>query len=154
LTKELAEADAADVMPLGHDDSLGLFSRLAEFAHEPGAALVLKISSLPSRVATTIVPRLLEWSPDCSLQSHAGNGVTIVRFPAFSSAEITTQIIGRIRPLAVEGSGTASVLSSDFPNEWTRAAAWGTPGSAMDVMSAVKAKFDPRGILNPGRNLV
>jgi FAD/FMN-containing dehydrogenase len=43
------------------------------------------------------------------------------------------------------------VLSNPSGNEMTHQSAWGGLDSPFTLMSAVKQKFDPKNILNPGR---
>jgi glycolate oxidase FAD binding subunit len=127
-----------------------LLHRLREFPAEPGAALVVKINVPASR--TIEMTRLAtEIQPDCSIQAHAGNGVLLVRMPAFPSGGISRLWVGRLQPAAQDAGGSALILSCSQPGELTRQAVWGGAANAAMLMEAVHRQFDPKNLLNPGR---
>lgn len=131
-----------------------LWEHLVEFpVRQPSdngaAAAVLQIGVLPSDTVG-IVEQLLRFDPACSVQAHAGNGVLRVR-PSLAAAELATVLRKQLRPAVAEANGSLVVLSAPQGCELDRAAVWGPPTGAAAVMQAIKERFDPKGILNPGR---
>lgn len=130
---------------------------------EAGAALVLRMSALPSEMGTLFeeadVLRGLtsgEISPDAGLRFSADVATGILRVAAFgdqgtigSLASWTSALTDlRERLELVGGSLTISCGPADLMRD---VGAWGTKGGAWEIMSGLKAEFDPSGILAPGR---
>ena len=57
----------------------------------------------------------------------------------------------KLRPAVAELGGKLVVLSTPGNGELTCDDIWGPPGDAAALMRAVKDRFDPAGVLNPGR---
>ncbi len=133
--------DAQAAATLWHD--------LAEFAQAGDAPLVLKASLLPSRT-TEFVALVLDIDPEASVQAHAGNGIVVARFAKFDPGDVSQALIGRLQPAARLAGGHAVVLSTTMGG-LTRQAIWGPVDEDVVWMQKVKAQFDPKGLLNPGR---
>ena len=97
-----------------------------------------------------LVGRLIQYDPDCTIQAHAGTGVIIVRFANFHASDLTTFRVGQLRPAAIQAGGALSILSSEI-GDLTSQIVWGGRVASSGLMEQIKQKFDPRGILNPGR---
>ena len=155
LQAELVSASRADVLILDRIAGDSLLNSQIEFSDRGIAAggdstpLTAKITALPSAV-TQLVARLLQYDPDCTIQAHAGTGVIIVRFAKFQASDLTTFLIGQLRPAAIRAGGGLSILSSEF-EDLTSQIVWGGRVASSGLMEQIKQKFDPRGILNPGR---
>ena len=53
------------------------------------------------------------WSqidPNCSIQSHAGNGIVIARMTQFGAGGLSKMLVGRLQPAAAEHGGHVTVL--------------------------------------------
>jgi glycolate oxidase FAD binding subunit len=57
----------------------------------------------------------------------------------------------RLRPAAIAAGGNLVVLSSPNGTTLTANEIWGPPPNGAMVMRALRQRFDPDGILNPGR---
>ena len=94
---------------------------------------------------------------NCGLQSvvmaHAGSGVVWALFlPAPEPAPVDT-LAGALEGLRREAAaeeGSLVVLDAP-PAVKRRLDVWGPPGGGLGMMRRLKAEFDPRGLLNPGR---
>ncbi len=62
-----------------------------------------------------------------------------------------SRLVGQLRAIAVAHGGTMTVLKRPDGVELTAADLWGPPGPEIRIMRAIKERFDPRNILNPGR---
>lgn len=122
----------------------------------PGAPqfLVLKGS-----VPLTRVPELMGRGEGLAGQRHlpcqavaeAGSG--IVRFyvdVASAPPERAADYVETVRGVAAELGGHLVVLEAPLPVK-RRVDVWGPVGKALRLMQGLKAQFDPKGILNPGR---
>lgn len=122
----------------------------------PGAprSLVLKGS-----VPLTRVPELMSRGEGLAGQRHlpcqavaeAGSG--IVRFyvdAATAPPERAADYVETVRGVAAELGGHLVVLEAPLPVK-RRVDVWGPVGKALRLMQGLKAQFDPKGILNPGR---
>ena len=95
-----------------------------------------------------------EADPNCSILAHAGNGVVYVKFSTFPPAGLSRVLIGKLQPAAATLGGHVVVLSNPSGAEATLQSVWGPADPALEVMRAVKRRFDPKGILNPGRFVI
>ena len=128
----------------------GLWQRLAEFPAEDPSATVLKANLISSAVCG-FMSVLKTIDPECSLQSHAGNGIVLARMTGLSGSELSQAILKKLQPAARAAGGNVAVLAAGEGLEQTRQIVWGSAPDDLRVMHAVKRQFDPRDILNRGR---
>lgn len=90
-----------------------------------------------------------QWSLAAS--AHAGSGVVRAAYvPGAAAPEAVRDGVEALRREA-EAVGGSLVVEAAPPNVKRHLDAWGKPGEAFAVMRRLKAEFDPRGILSPGR---
>lgn len=131
-----------------------LYARVTEFpvvsADANGATpLVVQLSVLPSATVAT-VRRLREIDPKASFAVHAGSGVIRGRC-AVAAADARAMLRERLRPLVASAGGAMVVLAQPTGSELDIESVWGPPGDGATVMRAIKDRFDPKNLLNPGR---
>lgn len=134
-------------------DGSGLWTRLVEWPAVGESPLVVKASVRPSGVVP-FLEAAREVDPNCSLLSHAGNGVVFVKFSQFPKAGLSRALIGGLQPAAASHGGNVVILSNPSGADMTRQSVWGGNEGSLELMRAVKRSFDPKGILNPGRFVV
>ena len=83
------------------------------------------------------------------ITGHAGIGVTYVALSG-RDEEAHVQIVEELREIWTRRGGSVVVRSAP-PAFKERVEAWGPLGSRLELTRRVKQKFDPRGIMNPGR---
>lgn len=123
----------------------------AEHARRPwvGAGAVVRLTMMPSEVGPT-----LGWldttlrDGDWEAVGRAGVGVLLLRIGGDVAQQSKT--IASLRDRVPHGRGSVVVVR---PSDDLKRAVdvWGPPGDALPLMRAVKAQFDPDGILNRGR---
>ncbi len=148
LAAEWRELGVTGARAINENSAARVWSDLCEFPVAE-APLVLKASVLPSRV-TQFVAAVRAVDPLASIQAHAGNGIVLARFAAFEPGDVSRVLIGKLQPAAVLAGGHASVLASTLEG-LTRQAVWAGVDDDFAWMERVKAQFDPKGLLNPGR---
>ncbi len=136
--------------PITIGDAADFWKKLVDFPTVGNAPLVLKASVVPSGV-TRFIDALRALDPQASIQSHAGNGIVIARLSTFPKEGLSRALVGNLQPAAALQHGSLMVLSNPSGNEMTHQSAWGGLDAPFTLMSAVKQKFDPKNILNPGR---
>ena len=118
--------------------------------------LIFKLSVKPSDLATMIAEaqKYLPESPLSMLRAHAGNGV--LRLHATNDAlnwfrtKERPKRIAELRRHAQDHGG--SMVISRAPLELkSQIDVWGEVGPTAVLMHALKEKFDPQNLLNPGR---
>ena len=118
---------------------------------------MLQINVLPSRLVGVLeqVAGILAASP---LQAHAGNGVLRIYrlsppapLPQKGEGSFTNLIQNMLRPIATAAGGHLTVLATPADVELTPAEIWGPPRPGAALMRSIQQRFDPAGILNPGR---
>jgi FAD/FMN-containing dehydrogenase len=122
----------------------------------------MEIHVLPSATVAT-VGKLLALVPASVVQAHAGNGVIRIALPcplgegeheneSNTARESTAMhVVRQLRKIATTAGGTLIVTQHLDNAQLTAADIWGPPGPAAGVMQAIKDRFDPQNILNPGR---
>jgi FAD/FMN-containing dehydrogenase len=152
---EFWQGGATGAQLLTDVDAGRLWSHQIEFADRGAttkhdeAALVLKIAVPPSAVAATITD-LRSRAPSCTIQSHAANGMIIARFADFAAADVSSVLVGKLRPAVIHRGGSLTILSSKLEG-LTPHIIWGGRTEATILMERIKEQFDPHNILNPGR---
>ncbi len=152
---ELWTGGGADVRVLSPAETVALWQAQVDFADRGAGSssddspLVLKMTVPPSAV-TAMLAELKKADPARAIQAHAGNGIILVRFAKFDSADVGRLLVGKLRPAAVQVGGSAVVVSSKLDG-LTPHVIWGGRTDATVLMERIKQQFDPRGIVNPGR---
>ncbi len=121
-----------------------LYRHLTEFSSDEEAAMVVKLTVLPSAVTRT-VEQLRRIEPKVAVQAHAGNGIVIAKFADYPGST------SPMKAIAAASKGTATILSNPSGAEMTHHNVWGAADVPFDIMQRVKQAFDPNNILNPGR---
>ena len=132
------------------DEEAGFLGPLAPPGTEDEVAV--KISAPPSELTGVLDSAL----GACSrkgvaprITGHAGIGVTYVALSG-SDEDAHIQIVEELREIWTRRGGSVVVRSAP-PAFKERVEAWGPLGSRLELTRRVKQKFDPRGIMNPGR---
>ena len=95
--------------------------------------------------------RLLQLDPDCAIRARAGNGVIRAGFSPAVLGRFGEFLSSRLRPVVTDAGGRLVVVSCPDGAELSGRDVWGPPGDGAAVMRAIKDRFDPKGLLNPGR---
>lgn len=130
---------------------------------EAGASLVLRMGALPSEMGTLFEEAevlrgltSLERSSQSGIRLSADVGAGVLRLAAFGEQGAIGSLASWISALTdlrerLEVAGGSLTISCG-PAELLRdVGAWGAKGGAWEIMSGLKAEFDPAGILAPGR---
>jgi glycolate oxidase FAD binding subunit len=153
LRREWTSLSVSGPLTVRGDAAHRLWDRLTEFPasrdSESPTPVTIEMRVMPSAVAGTI-GLLSDSDSDCSIQAHAGDGVIRAGL-TLEPIEACRLLTGKLRPAVASGSGSAIVLSCPEGVEWDRETVWGPPDDGSRVMMALKKRFDPQGILNPGR---
>ena len=131
-------------------ESATLWQALAEFPAAGDSPLVLKASVVPSGV-TAMIAAARRLDGECSIQSHAASGTVIIKLTKFPAGGLSRALVGDLQPVAAAHHGNLVVLSNPSGAEMTHQSVWGAIDVPLDLMTAVKRKFDPKDILNRGR---
>ena len=136
------------------ETAAGIWERLAEFpTHPPGVngdhSLAARINVLPG-ATVELVRLLVELDQNCSIKSHAGDGIVDAWFSGHPY-ETLEWLNNRLRGEIATSGGSMVVVSSGQQVELSPKDVWGPSGGAAGVMQVIKNGFDPKGILNPGR---
>jgi len=138
---------------LGGPDAGEFWRAYHESETSPRAEFILKLSALPADLNALIadINRALPRTP---LRAHAANGVVRLHGDArwFDGlkAEESLGKLAEMRRLAQTRGGQMLILRA--PDEIKRQIdVWGEVGPGRDLMRALKEKFDPHKLLNPGR---
>mgnify|MGYP002784784487 CR=1 FL=1 len=123
-----------------------LCNAMIEFGAE---ATTFKATMLPG--ATAEFCRAVDIEPARpQVRSHAGSGIVYGHWDAGLTLEQAASMLKEWRELAAEGKG--DVVVTRCPSAWKQTLdVWGPPRNDAWLMRDVKAKFDPKGIFNPGR---
>ncbi len=138
----LSEVEAGDFWRAYHESETS-----------PRAEFILRLSALPADLNALIadVHRAL---PPARLRAHAANGVVRLhgddRWLEGIEMDECLRRLAETRRMAQARGGQMLILRA--PDEIKdRIDAWGETGPAESLMRALKERFDPRKLLNPGR---
>ena len=155
---EFWQGGAAGAQLLAEADADRLWSHQVEFADRGATAkhdaspLVVRIAVPPSAVIPTIAD-LCSHDPSCTIQAHAASGIIDARFAKFAPADVSTVLVGKLRPAAVGRGGSLVVVATQLEG-LTPLILWGGRTDATILMERIKQQFDPHNILNPGRFVI
>ena len=148
-----AEATSHILSPFGEvrtltDDEAGSSS-------PPGAGddgVAVKISAPPAELSGVLDSTLGASSRlgvTSRITGHAGTGVTYVGLSG-GDEEARAGVVEELREIWLRRGGSVVVREAS-PAFKERVETWGPIGTRLDLTRRVKEKFDPRGVLNPGR---
>jgi glycolate oxidase FAD binding subunit len=155
VERTLAAAGCTSAHTLSKSQVESLWGRQVEFSDrglgeaDDNSPMVLKIAVPPSQV-TDMIRGLLAVDANCAIQAHAGNGIVIARFREFRHEHISKSLVAKLRPGAVRLGGSLVVVRSKLEG-FTPHLVWGGRTDGTVLLERIKAQFDPRGVLNPGR---
>jgi len=138
---------------LGEDDANALWKAYHESETSPHTEFILRLSVLPNDLSALIgdINRTL---PQAHLRAHAANGVVRLHGDALWLDRLKTRErprkLAEMRRRVQERGGQMLILRA--PDEIkSQLDVWGEVGPAGSLMRALKEKFDPHALLNPGR---
>ncbi|MBC7515711.1 MAG: FAD-binding oxidoreductase [Alkalinema sp. FL-bin-369] len=143
------------LMALGQSQELTTAVPLAEdqlwqclgqvLTREASADRVLCKWAVRSAETVATLSYLQEKFPDASARFHVGGGLGQVQFPSMTAAEL----LG-VRSFVEARGGFLTVLEA--PDELKASLdVWGYQGNGLGWMRSIKQRFDPQGLLSPGR---
>ena len=147
----------------GHVERLASEARLAPTCVLRGAAadaLLRRLAEAPAALLACVRPgrlvdlvaRLGESVPNAAFQCHAGNGFVRIAPDHVESGGLRA-LVGRLRPLVEAAGGHLVVLDAPREEALSLEEVWGSRGAGERIERAIQRRFDPQGILNPGRLL-
>lgn len=92
------------------------------------------------------------WASDVQMMALLGSGVLYLTIPVTSDTDFQqiADALTQLRQSATETQG--NLIIETAPSKLKRHIdVWGSVGDTLSLMKQVKAKFDPDGLLNPGR---
>jgi glycolate oxidase FAD binding subunit len=126
-----------------------LWQALAEAVDPLDARLSFKANLLSGAVASFCL-YAAELSAGLRLHAHAGSGIVYGHFSGDLTLERLQEMLKGLQDAAEAAQG--NLILPRCPPEWKRSLpVWGRPRGDAWLMREVKAKFDPRGLFNPGR---
>ena len=152
---ELRAGGGTSARLLDENEAAALWVRQVEFADRgpnesaDDAPMAVKIAVPPS-ATTSMVAAVLDFDRAAAVQAHAASGIVLARFLQFNASDLTGILVSKLRPAAVQLGGSLVILSSTLEG-LTPHVVWGGRTEANVLAERVRKKFDPRGILNPGR---
>jgi glycolate oxidase FAD binding subunit len=115
---------------------------------------LLQVNVLPSRLVG-LAEQFTKLLPGHPLQAHATSGMLRVYSPSGNVHEhiegFVDLVNDSLRPLATSAGGHLTILQMPDACSLTSADLWGPPPAGDAIMRAIQQRFDPAGILNPGR---
>ena len=138
-----------DAEVLSGEDEQAAWDRHA--AHWSVGGTLLKLSTVPAELFPTLAwlrDRAATDGIEMAAAGRAGLGVVDVRLDGPLKAQ--AGLVDALRERLPVGRGSA-VIRRGEPDLRRRIDAWGPIGDGMRVMLAIKRRFDPAGLLNPGR---
>jgi len=147
------EGGAKSVERLDGDAHRSLWRSIVEFGRGSESGALLKVTCLPNKLGTLLMPARDAGSTDAitGVVARAGNGVAYI----YSESANVDAILGA--SAVASALGGSAVLEEvplalkDGIDVWDPAGRAAGRRDDLPLMRAVKAQFDPEGTLNPGR---
>jgi len=140
---------AARILDAGEQDALWRDARAYPWQ---GDDVGLKLTHLPTTLST-ILESIVELAHTRGIEprvaGHAGTGVTFVGFSGGDTGSIR-ELLWELRGRVARAEGSVVVLQAPLDIK-DGIDVWGPIGDALPLMRRVKERFDPEGMLNPGR---
>jgi len=138
---------------LGRSDADEFWRAYHESETSPRAEFILKLSALPADL-NALIADINRAMPRTRLRAHAANGVVRLHGDARErdglKVEERLNKLAEVRRLARARGGQMLILRA--PDEIkSQIDVWGEAGHTEGLMRALKEKFDPQKLLNPGR---
>lgn len=140
-------------MTLGEADAGDFWRAYHEGETSPRAEFILKLSALPADL-NALISDITRAAPRTRIRAHAANGVVRLhgddRWLDGLKTEERLSKLAEMRRLAQARGGQMLILRA--PDEIkSQIDVWGEVGPGRGLMRALKEKFDPGALLNPGR---
>ena len=129
---------------LTENEAGAIWAQVADFEQR---ALQVRLSVPLSSVPTVFEKACLAHS-DCVAAADIGTGIIRLAFDGNEASAVDQ--IKRLRASATGANGTL-VIERASAAVRGEADAWGDLGSTAELMRSIKARFDPQGLLNPGK---
>ncbi len=141
------ELDRTDVDVREGADADPLWAALTDFPAAELGPVCIVANLRPS----SVVGFARDLNPErWAVQAHAGNGIVRGHLLGDPDPDFLANEITLLRAEAVHDGGNLTL--SRCPGEWkSRLKVWGEPRPDWAVAERIKAAFDPRGVMNPGR---
>jgi len=140
-----------DARVLDGDETGGFWDEVLKVPWS-GDDLGLKINALPADLPVVLneVSNIAEGSGmEARIRGHAATGVTLVGLSG-GDDEARAGVVTGLRRIIGSREGSVVVLEAS-PELKRRVDVWGDVGDALTLMRRVKERFDPGGVMNPGR---
>jgi glycolate dehydrogenase FAD-binding subunit len=142
VTRALDDTSSGTVLTSGEANAV--WAAVANFDQQD---IRVRLSVPLSAVSAELEKALLDhW--ECVATVDIGAGIIRMAFNA--DVESAVDKISRLRVSAASVNGSL-VIEQAAAEVRRRSDAWGNIGSTAGLMRAIKSKFDPKGLLNPGR---
>ena len=133
-------------------DETNLWQRLSETIRFPSSetAIIGKIGVIPT-AAVNLLQQLETIKANQELvMIHAGSGIGHLQIDNIDDEATYLTLIAKIRSLCHDNGGFLTILTA--PNSIKQQLdPWDYGGNTLPIMRAIKQKFDPNNIFNPGR---
>ena len=152
---DLGKAAGAPVQGLESASAEGVWARIGDFhgflCEASPKVVILKVA-LPGAAGEEFLSRANQEaaSEGIRVASFTQGGVGVIHLGLLDEAAGLVALISRLRT-AAEDLGGALVVERCAPELKDRLDVWGPSGDDFCVMSKLKAVWDPKGILSPGR---
>jgi len=155
--EDVAKAAGARISVLPSDEAEGVWSRLTDFRpwlREVAPRLVVLKATLPDSASEEFLSRAQQEAENDKVQSagfcQAGVGIVHVCLLGAESDAGLVALIGRLRAAAQEFGG--ALVVEDAPVDVKKQLdVWGSTDDDFAIMKKLKALWDPKGVLSPGR---
>ena len=144
LRQDCSQQFVQELQVLDPNDTVAMWQWLVELPAQ------LQVNLLPSRLPG-FFRAMKQIDPGCALAAYAGDGIVRIRLSKDAAGRISTLLTNQLRPAVEQMKGSLVVLSVPPGSELDAGDVWGTAVCQTPVMHAIKERFDPLGILNPGR---